>query len=106
MSLNTEIIETYYQLKKAMDAAYKVFKKEPSVVNATRHTTAAQAFTNFCLEAMAEAVGDTEDTINKEEILANIEEYKTCKECGSEILYQVDDHHFIESSDFVPDFPG
>ena len=104
--LDSTTLGTYLQLKKRMDAAYTVFKKEPSVINATRHTAAAQAFTTFCVDTMAVLAGDTEDSNKKEQILANIEQYRTCEKCESELLYPVDNRGFIESNDFVPDFPG
>lgn len=104
--LTTEVLNTYKDLKKKRDAAYLVFKKEPSMINATKHAGAVQAFTSFCIETMEVLAGE-EDTGNKEEeILANIDAYKTCKTCGANILYQVDAGHFIGSSEFVEDFPG
>lgn len=104
--LDSAILDAYHQLKKKMDAAYTIFKKEPSMINATRHTMASQAFTTFCIDTMAMLAEDTEDNDKKEEILANIEQYRTCKKCNSEILYPVDNRGFIESNEFVPDFPG
>jgi hypothetical protein len=104
--MNYEIKHKYFQLKKKRDAAYTVFKKTPTVENASKHTIAAQAFTNFCIETMAALVEDTGDPDKREEILANIEDYKTCKQCGSEVLYQVDNRGYIASSDFLEDFPG
>lgn len=105
--LDATIRDTYLQLKASMDAAYTLLKKEPSVINATRHTAAVQAFNTFCIKTMKTLVGSSEEGSDKrQEILANIEEYKTCNTCGSQILYPVDASHYIESSDFVPDFPG
>lgn len=106
-SITTEIINNYNELKNKMDAAYIVFKKTPSAVNATKHITATQAFNNFCVETMTTLAGASEDSFDKDaEILANIDQYKTCKKCKAEILHQVDKKHFIGSSNFVPDFPG
>lgn len=103
--LSHSMLTTYKDLKRKKDAAYKVFKQDPTVINASKHAAATQAFTNFCISSMAELAGDVE-TENKDHILEHIEDYKTCKICGSEILYQVDEGHYIGSSDFVPEFPG
>ena len=105
--LSTEMQSTYDQLKREMDAAYIVFKKEPSMVNATRHATAAQKFNSFCIEAMAE-LADEEPTFieDTEHILENFDDYKSCKKCGVELLFRVDDKHYIKHLNFVPGFPG
>lgn len=103
--MNTEMLVTYKDLKSKMDAAYTVFKKDPSYQNVSRHNAAVQAFTTFCVNAMAELVGE-EPADNRNQILENIEDYRTCKKCESEILFQTDEKHYIASSDFVPEFPG
>jgi hypothetical protein len=107
---------TYIQLKKEMDAAYKVLKQNPAVTNASRYTAATQAFTNFCLSTMATLVDLPEEEDTHELILANIEAYETCRECkergiNTTLLHRIDDSEgnptdYIESSDFLPDFPG
>ena len=104
--LTQDILDKYNSLKQKKDAAYLVFKKEPSVINATRHSVATQAFTSFCLETMESLAGTSDDDNNKDAILADIEKYRTCKQCNREILYSVLDDRYVESSDFVPDFPG
>jgi hypothetical protein len=105
MRLTPELLTEYTTLKQQKDAAYTVFKKEPSTINASRHAIATQRFTTFCIETMETLAGETTPD-HSDDILANIENYRTCKKCEAEILYQVDEGRFIESSDFVPDFPG
>ena len=121
--LDSNILRTYVQLKNKMDAAYLVLKKDPSVTNATIHTLAAQAFTTFCVDTMKDLTGVHQESSNKQaEILADLnanstEEgttsaYLTCAEdsCGTQLVFPVGDPGnytgFIESIDFVPDFPG
>ena len=103
--LTQDLLDKYNSLKQKKDAAYLVFKKEPSLINATRHSVATQAYTSFCIETM-EFLAEETPADNKDEILASIERYKTCQQCGREVLYAVSDKHFIESSEFVPAFPG
>jgi hypothetical protein len=104
--LTQDLLDKYNSLKKKKDAAYLVFKKEPSMINATRHSVATQAFTSFCIETM-ESLAEAPEVDLKEEILANIDEYKTCKQCDKVILYAVQENNsFVESSEFVPGFPG
>lgn len=105
MLLNEELLNKYNEFKQKKEAAYIVFKKEPSAVNASRHAVAVQRFNNFCQEAMEIVAGKPAPDYS-EDILADIERYRTCKKCGAEIIYQIDEGRFIESSDFVPDFPG
>lgn len=105
--LNSNTLRNYLRLKTELDATYLVFKKEPSILNATRHTAAAQAFNTFCVDTMAELAGVTDETPNKQaEILANFDQYKVCNKCEDELLFKVNDQHFIESTGFVPDFKG
>lgn len=104
--LDSLILDNYNKLKNEMAAAYSVFRRNPSVTNASAYTTATQAYTTFCVETMKALAGDVDEPDKQSEILANIEKYRTCKECGSEILYKVDDKHILESSDFEPNFPG
>ena len=105
--LDSNTLSTYTLLKNKMDAAYRLLKKDPSIISANRHTAAAQAFNSFCVDTVkAMAEGNQSDSDKQQEILNNIDNYKTCKQCGSEVLYEVDDGHFIESSDFEPNFPG
>lgn len=100
-------LSSYIELKKQVDAAYAVLKKTPSSENVTRYSNLQLKLQELCVQIVEEEVSKvvTEKDTHKE-ILENIEEYKTCKECGSEILYQIDEGNFIASSDFVEDFPG
>jgi hypothetical protein len=96
----------YIRLKKDMDAAYKVFKRNPILSNASGYTTAMQAFTSFCVDAMA-TLADVKELENpREEILNNIDAYKTCSHCDKILLINIDDKHYLESSEFLEDFPG
>ena len=103
--LDMQTLLDYKNLKAQKDAAYDVFKREPNLVNATRHSTATQAFTSFCVETMAKLAGDQPED-HEDEILLNIEKYKTCDHCSCELLYPVSDKRYIASSDFIPEFPG
>jgi hypothetical protein len=104
--LDANNLATYKQLKSQKEAAYKVFKKNPTIANATRHTTAAQAFTNFCVETMATLANDIPKPDTNADILENINDYRTCKVCGAELIYLLDSNNYIASSDFVLEFPG
>lgn len=92
--LTAKMLSTYKDLKSKMDAAYEVAKKDPSYNSISKHTIASQTFTTFCINAMAELAGE-ESKDYKDQILANIEEYKTCKKCNSEILFQTDESKYI-----------
>lgn len=104
--IDQNIKSSYFDLKEKKDAAYSMLKRNPSAENASKYTLAAQAFNDFCLETMAALVGDSGESDKSAEILKNIEEYKTCKQCGSEVLFQLSDCRYIASSDFEEDFPG
>lgn len=100
------MLDTYKQLKSEMEAAYAVFKHNPTVNNASSYTAATQAFTNFCISSMASMANLQEPEDKHDEILNNIDDYETCKQCDAKILYKVDNDHFVESSEFLADFPG
>lgn len=104
--LDFETISAYKTFKDKMDAAYAVFKNDPSVSNAATHGSAVQAFTNFCVNKMAELVNLPDTGVSNDVILENIEDYKTCKHCKAELLYATEEHKFIASSDFIAEFPG
>jgi hypothetical protein len=106
--ITTDLINSYYELKNKMDAAYKVFRKDPSITNATKHTEASNNYKAFCVDTLASLVGDVpkDKEALEEEIIANIDEYKTCKQCGRNLLYPVSPGSYIASSDFVEEFPG
>ena len=108
MSLNDTITNEYFKLKNTMNAAYTIFKKNPSVVNAAKHTEATNEFNTFCTQTLAVLVGDVpaEGSDKTSEILANFNDYKTCKQCSSELLFSVSNNHYIASGDFLEDFPG
>lgn len=103
--LDPVVLTKYFRLKNERDISYKIFKRKPSVENATKHTTAVQNFTKFCVENMAALAEDREDD-KKTEILANLDTYKTCKTCGADLLYIIDEQNYIERNDFVEGFPG
>jgi hypothetical protein len=106
--LNTETKNTYNKLKRQMNAAYSIFKKEPSLSSATRYTDAANTFKAFCVDTMASLVEDPSEDPSalKSDIAANIDKYKTCRQCGRELLYPIDTVGYIASSDFLEEFPG
>jgi hypothetical protein len=91
------------QLKKEMDAAYIVFRKEPTIEHATAWTATTATFNNFCVDTIKGIIDDEQN--RHEEILANIEAYKTCKQCGAEVLYPIDDS-YVTNINFVDYFPG
>ena len=92
------------QYKKEMDAAYVVLKRSPSLYNASEWTSAMKRYNDFCVKIITDLFEDEEN--KKAEILANIDKYKKCNHCGTQLLYPIDAHNFIDSSDFLADFPG
>ena len=115
--------ETYVQLKNEMDAAYEVLRHNPTMDNASNYTKATQAFTTFCVESMAAMMNLTEPEDPHDDILSNFKTYETCSHklcscenkdecvhepqgCGKKLLYKLDANRYIESSDFLEDFPG
>lgn len=105
--LNIITVERAARLKKEMDAASKVFKKDPSISNAGNWTAALNAYTNFCVKTMDDLIKTVEGAgITENEIIANIDKYKTCKQCNSELLYLTSKDNYVASSDFLADFPG
>ena len=98
-------IEHAAKLKKVADAAYLVFKKSPTTVNAATWTQASRDFNTFCVDAISKLI--EEDITDKTaEILANADKYKTCNQCGAKLLYLTSDTNYVASSDFLEDFPG
>lgn len=108
MNIPESVITKYFQLKSMSDTAFTIFRKDPSTINAAKYTTASNELKTFCVEAFASILDSSkpESSVSKEEILSNIDQYKTCKQCGDNILYQIDDENYIASSDFLPEFPG
>lgn len=105
MLMDKETIAKYKQLKREMDAAYRIFRKSPTLENATRHTTASQAFTSFCVETMKTLTSYLEEDFNQK-ILEDFETYRVCRCCNTELLFKITDDRFVASSSFVPEFPG
>jgi hypothetical protein len=100
--IDSNTLVTAKDLKAASDAAYLVFKKNPSVANAGGWATANRAFTDFCVKTI-EALIDENTSVD---VTLDIEKYRTCKQCGSELLFFTDANKYIASSDFLEDFPG
>ena len=105
--IDATVLNTAKKLKKEMDAAYAVFRKEPTMENASGWNATTKAFNNFCIQTIKDLIEAEEDSTDKtEEILANIEEYQKCTQCDAELLYSTSANSFVASSDFVEDFPG
>jgi hypothetical protein len=105
--IDDNIISQAHQFKKEADAAYLIFKKEPTVPNAKNWTVRTKVYKDFCTKVITDILNAQEETLDKqEEILANIETYKTCKQCNAELLYETPENTFVASSDFLEDFPG
>jgi hypothetical protein len=102
--IDTTLLAEAKKLKKAADAAYAVFKKNPSVGNSSAWSLAARAYNDYCVKLIDELVKD-EDADKTAEILEHFDDYKSCKTCGADLLYPVNDS-FIASSDFLEAFPG
>ena len=97
----------YLELKKQVDAAYTILKHDPSSENATRYSTLKLRLQELCVKLVEEEASKVVAEKNYyEEIINNIEEYRACKVCKSELLYQLTDGSFIASGDFVEAFPG
>jgi hypothetical protein len=95
------------RFKKARDAAYVVFRKTPSTSNATKWTAASRNFTDFCVNTMTDLIKEKQEgTISKPDILADFESYKTCKKCGTQVLYLANKDNYVATSDFVEEFKG
>lgn len=99
------IVDEFKRLKNEKEAAYRVFKHNPSIANASGYTKATQAYTDFCVRTVETLVYLPEDD-KHDEIIEHFDEYKTCKQCEAKVLYKIDADHYIESSDFLKDFPG
>ncbi len=103
--IDSSVVYKATKLKKKMDAAYTVFKKNPTIENSTTWTAATRTFNNYCVSVINGLIED--ETSNKhEDILNNPEKYQYCKTCNAEILRLVDANNYIASIDFVEDFPG
>ena len=100
-------ISRYKELKELTEAAYLVFKKLPTQENASRYSSLKLQLQELCVEIVEDMMKEQfPEEDKKEPILENIEKYRYCKTCDSEILYQISPEEFIASSDFVEGFPG
>lgn len=103
--IDSSVVYKATQLKKKMDAAYIVFKKNPTIENSTTWTAATRVFNNYCVSVISGLIED-ETSGKHEDILNNPAKYQYCKKCNAEILRLVDANNYIASIDFVEDFPG
>jgi hypothetical protein len=108
MSSDPKVVREYFQMKDKLNAAYTLFKVEPTVSNVAQYTAAVQTFNTYCKETLARLMGDVpaDSSAKKQEILDNIEDYQNCTQCGKEVLFLVDPEHYITNIDFMEDFPG
>ncbi len=94
-------------LKEQVDAAYSVFKKHPSPDNATQYSSVKLQYQKMCEKFVTDQLNEqAAEEDRKNTILENIEDYRVCKTCGSELLYQTSEKDYVASSDFIEDFPG
>ena len=105
--IDATILAQAKQLKKEMESAYTIFKRQPDIDNANSWTTAVKTYNDFCVDFVTNLIEDEELSASKKaEVLANIEKYKTCKQCNTDMLYLSGTDNYVASSDFVMDFPG
>lgn len=105
--IDITVVDQAVKLKKEMDAAYLVFKREPVAENAFRWNSAMRAYNDYCISIMTDLVNERIGDINRaEDIAKNFDKYSTCKVCDAELLYKTVGDKYIASSDFVEDFPG
>jgi hypothetical protein len=104
--LNTKVKEEALKLKKAMDAAYLVFKKKPSVENAATWTAATRAYNNFCVQTISGMLNELTLPNIEADIAANLEEYEVCKKCSTVVLHTTDEAKWVRDLGFVAYFPG
>lgn len=93
------------RLKKAMDAAYTVFRKEPTAETCRKWTNASLAFSNFSTDTIKGLI-EEDPEVSKAEILSNVDEYRTCKQCGKTLLYTTEKDNFVTTGSFLKDFQG
>jgi hypothetical protein len=56
---------------------------------------------------MTDLIKEKEDgTSSKPDILANFDRYKTCTQCGVQMLYLANKDNYVATSDFVEEFQG
>ena len=105
MTLNQNLLDTAKNLKKKADAAYKVFKKDPTISNANTYTMCMRTYSDYCNKLVDSLIA--EDVADKTaEILQNIDAYQTCKHCDSTLIFLTAPDNYVASSDFLEDFPG
>ena len=105
MTLDQSLLDTAKNLKKKADAAYKVLKKTLTTENASIYTASVRAYSDYCNKLVDSLIA--EDVVDKTtEILQNIGEYETCKQCESKLIFLTSTNNYVASSDFLEDFPG
>ena len=115
--INITTIDRAVQLKKKMDAAYLVFKKQPTIEASAQWTSATRAYNDYCVNVVDSLVEDRiNETTYHEDILTNFERYRKCSCCDAPLLFPVKTsvgegdievvEDFVASSDFVDGFPG
>lgn len=104
--INTQVINTAKDLKNKMDAAYTVFKKNPTIENSTTWTNTVRIFNSYCVKAITDLIEDKPS--NKEDIIKNFDKYSKCKCCNTELLYIADKDrdNYVASLEFMENFPG
>lgn len=101
---NPEILDKARQLQTDANTAYAIFKKNPIPSNANNWSTANRAFNEFCVTVMKDLLDETKEA--SLDVISNLDVFKNCKQCGSELLFSTTEDHFIASSDFLEEFPG
>ena len=86
------------------NTAYAIFKKNPTTSNANNWSLATRAFNEFCVKAIKDLLEETKEASS--DVASNLEAFKKCKQCGSDLLFSTTEGHFIASSDFLEEFPG
>lgn len=105
--INITTVDKAVELKRAMDAAYLVFKKSPTVEASAQWTAATRAYKEYCVKTITNLVDERIAEVTfREDIIKNFDKYHKCKVCGAELLYKTSDTDYIASSDFIEDFPG
>ena len=103
--IDIRLVNKAQQLKKTMDAAYVVFRQNPTTKNANYWTAATREFNDYCVDTFKDLIKETESS-EHENILANLEKYRTCQQCGAEVLYVVGTDQYVTNVNFVEGFPG
>jgi hypothetical protein len=107
--MDQTMLLNYKKLKKESDAAYTLFKKSPDSGSALARREALQRFRDFCVESMAQLAieaGFREKPVSDEQILKDIEKYRSCEKCDTTLVLTLNDGRLITQDSFVPEFPG